>query len=139
MLSSWAFWLRSGSRWAGGGYSYRLCPATETLSEDCFKRHPLDFEQTQQAILLPNGSRVPIAGTFINVGTEPARSTWAMLPIPENGLGPRCLPGPNDTASTPYGCQPWEGRQSAKYNKAYPNGHVPGPCARCPETAGSDC
>ena len=31
----------------------------------------------------------------------------SMLPIPENGLGPRCLPGPNDDASTPFGCEPW--------------------------------
>eukprot|EP01044_Picomonas_judraskeda_P001562 COSAG03_NODE_95_length_13149_cov_7.907969_3_plen_54_part_00 len=33
----------------GGGYSYRLCPATETLTEECFKQHPLDFDQTKQA------------------------------------------------------------------------------------------
>lgn len=98
----------------GGGYSYRLCPATETLSEACFKRHPLEFDQTKQAILLPNGSRFPIPGTFTNVGTEPTGSTWAMLPIPPNGLGPRCLPGPNDTGTTPNGCQPWEGRNSGQ-------------------------
>ena len=24
-------------------------------------------------------------------------------------------------------------------NKRYSNGHVPGPCVRCPETPGSDC
>lgn len=29
------------------------------------------------------------------------------------------------------------GRNS--YNKKYSNGHVPGPCVACPETAGSDC
>ena len=37
---------------------------------------------------------------------------YVVLPIPENGLGPRCLPGPNDTEKTPFGCQPWEGRNS---------------------------
>jgi hypothetical protein len=25
----------------GGGYSYRMCPANETLDEDCFNRYPL--------------------------------------------------------------------------------------------------
>ena len=123
----------------GGGYSYRLCPGTEPLTEECFKKHPLDFDQTKQAILFQNGTRFPIKGTFVNEGTEPAGSTWAMLPIPENGLGPRCLPGPDDTPSTPHGCEPWEGRESGHYNPKYKNGHVPGPCVPCPETPGSDC
>ena len=25
----------------GGGYSYRLCPASSTLNEECFNHHPL--------------------------------------------------------------------------------------------------
>lgn len=124
---------------AGGGYSYRLCPAIEELSEECFTRHPLEFVQDKQAILRADGSTIPIKGTFTSEGTYPPGSTWAMLPIPEDGLGPRCLPGPNDNASTPFGCQPWEGRDSGHYNPKYPNGHVPGPCVRCPETPGSDC
>ena len=33
----------------GGGYSYRLCPAGEPLTEACFQRHPLPFERTKQA------------------------------------------------------------------------------------------
>lgn len=32
----------------------------------------------------------------------------AKIPIPPTALGPRCLPGPNDTISTPYGCTPSE-------------------------------
>jgi hypothetical protein len=68
---------------------------------------------------MADGSRKPIPGTFVTEGTQPAGSMWAMLPIPENGLGPRCLPGPNDTSTTPYGCQPWEGRHDGH------NGHVP--------------
>jgi hypothetical protein len=86
-----------------------------------------------QAILYPDGSRKSIQGTFINTGTTPPGSMWARIPIPSAGLGPRCLPGPNDTNSTPFGCQPWEGRNDGH------NGHVPGPCVRCPETPGSDC
>jgi len=117
----------------GGGYSYRLCPASSALTEDCFQKHPLEFVQGGQAILFADGRRVPIAGVFIREGTTPPGSMWARLPIPANGLGPRCLPGPDDTNSTPNGCMPWEGRNDGHY------GHVDGPCVPCPETAGSDC
>ena len=117
----------------GGGYQYRVCPAEEEPSEKCFRRHPLPFMRDRQAILLANGTALPIPGTFVDVGTLPAGSTWAMLPIPEAGLGPRCLPGPNDTDATPYHCEHWEGRDTPS------RGHVPGPCEPCPETAGSDC
>lgn len=116
----------------GGGYSYRLCPATEPLTETCFQQHPLDFVQDQQGILFPDGHVVPIKGVFITEGTFPAGSMWSRLPIPATGLGPRCLPGPSDTASTPNGCMTWEGRSNH-------NGHVDGPCVPCPETPGSDC
>jgi len=116
----------------GGGYSYRLCPASEPLTEKCFQAHPLDFVQDKQAILFPDGHTVPINGTFISTGTVPTGSMWSRLPIPASGLGPRCLPGPNDTASTPHGCMKWEGRSNY-------NGHVNGPCVPCPETPGSDC
>jgi hypothetical protein len=117
----------------GGGYAYRLCPATEPLSESCFQKHHLEFVRDKQAILWPNGTTRLTPGTFVSNGTSPRGSTWAMLPIPEAGLGPRCLPGPNDTNSTPNGCQEWEGRNDGH------NGHVPGPCVPCPETPGSDC
>ena len=117
----------------GGGYSYRLCPASNVLSEACFQSHPLDFVTSKQAIVRADGTRVPIQGTFLTEGTFPKGSMWARLPIPSNGLGPRCLPGPNDTNSTPHGCMEWEGRKDGHY------GHVDGPCVPCPETAGSDC
>jgi hypothetical protein len=116
----------------GGGYSYRLCPASEPLTEKCFQAHPLDFVQEKQAILYPDGHTVPIKGVFISTGTFPTGSMWSRLPIPAGGLGPRCLPGPNDTDSTPNGCMKWEGRSNY-------DGHVNGPCVACPETVGSDC
>lgn len=116
----------------GGGYQYRLCPASEPLTEQCFQKYPLEFVQERHAILFANGTSVPIKGTFVSEGTLPEGSTWARLPIPATGLGPRCLPGPNDTNSTPNGCMKWEGRSNH-------NGHVDGPCVACPETAGSDC
>ena len=46
----------------GGGYSYRLCPATPAgdISEACFQRHQLDFDGTTSDILFGNGSRVAV-------------------------------------------------------------------------------
>lgn len=66
----------------GGGYQYRLCPAKEELTEECFMRMPLEFVRTKQALRWNNGTRLPINGTFVDRGTLPAGSTWAMNPIP---------------------------------------------------------
>jgi len=101
----------------GGGYQYRLCPADEELTEACFQRHPIDFDRSAQALLFPNGTRLPIAGTFVADGTLPVGSTWALNPIP-----PRCLGG--SEATTGGAC---------RWGQAYPN------CLPCPGTAGSDC
>jgi len=111
----------------GGGYHFRLCPAEEELSEDCFQRHPLDFVQDQQGIVFENSTVLPISGKFVNKGTFPVGSMWSAHPIPATWFGPRCLPGPNDTADTPNACEPWE------------KGLVEGECKPCPETPGSDC
>lgn len=66
-------------------------------------------------------------GTFISEGTYPEGSEWAMIPIPSTALGPRCIPGPNDTATTPNRCLPGE------------EACMGGPCVPCPGTPGSDC
>jgi hypothetical protein len=50
-----------------------------------------------------------------------------MIPIPSTALGPRCIPGPNDTATTPNRCLPGEAKAMG------------GPCVPCPGTPGSDC
>merc|ERR1719393_1122187 len=66
----------------GGGYQYRLCPASEPLTEECFQRHPLEFDRTKQVLKWPKGS------------------TWARNPIPriwdsKTGLhNPEACPGP---------------------------------------------
>lgn len=111
----------------GGGYSYRLCPIEENLTEACFQAHHLEFATDQQGIVFQNGTVLPIQGVFVTEGTTPPGSMWSMIPLPTTALGPRCIPGPNDTASTPNGCEPWE------------KGLVSGPCKPCPETPGSDC
>lgn len=63
---------------------------------------------TLQGVVLKNGTVVPIKGTFVSEGTYPAGSMWSTLPVPSDWLGPRCLPGPNDTSSTPNACEDWE-------------------------------
>jgi len=99
----------------GGGYSYRLCPRGEPLTEACFQAHPLDFVAGKQALLFPNGTRLPIAATYVSDGTLPVGSIWALNPIP-----PRCLGG----ADTGNEC---------KSGQVWPN------CSTCPGTLGSDC
>jgi len=112
----------------GGGYSYRLCPAGEPLTEACFQRTPLDFVTDAQGLVFQGtSSHLPVEGTFVTEGTTPRGSMWAKLPIPSTALGPRCIAGPKDTDSTPNGCEEWE-KQT-----------VDGPCKPCPGTPGSDC
>eukprot|EP00937_MAST-01D_sp_MAST-1D-sp2_P006734 g6734.t1 len=124
----------------GGGYSYRLtrrsarvasrlCPIEQgkNLTEACFQAHPLQFNVEAQQIYYKNGTRVPIRGTFVTEGVTPAGSMWSMIAIPSNCLGPRCIPGPNDTDTTPNRCLPGE------------TGLHDGPCVPCPGTPGSDC
>ena len=114
----------------GGGYSYRLCPrqnTTQELSEACFQSHPLEFNTEKQAIYFKNGTSLPILGQFVTEGTTPKGSMWSMIPIPSTCLGPRCIPGPNDTATTPNKCLAGEDR------------NIDGPCVPCPGTPGSDC
>lgn len=66
----------------GGGYQYRLCSAKENLTEACFQRTPLEFVRTSQALQWNNGTKYPINGTWVDTGTIPEGSTWAMNPIP---------------------------------------------------------
>ena len=108
--------------------SYRLCPFEEDLTEQCFQSHPLEFVTDEQAIVDRHNQITKVVDpVFVTAGTTPPGSMWSMIPIPTTGLGPRCLPGPNDTATMAHACQPWE------------KGLVEGPCVPCPGTAGSDC
>ena len=111
----------------GGGYAYRLCPAGEPLTEECFTRHHLEFDTGAQGIVykgMGGGAWVAVAGEFVTEGA-PARGMWAKLPVPSTALGPRCIAGPNDTNTTPFGCE-WE------RDRRRPVQAVSG-------TAGSDC
>ena len=130
----------------GGGYSYRLCPADAPLTESCFQAHHLEFVQNKQALLFPNGSRLPSAQwleppVFVNKGTSPAGATWARLPLPGSGYGHRCACDLTDDANGDHpqnyncGCKKGEERGSC----TSPGNCSSGACLPCPETAGSDC
>ena len=75
----------------GGGYQYRLCPASEPLTEECFFKTPLPFASTVQTLTWSDSSLPPfhkeeevwkINGTYVSEGTLPAGSMWARNPLP---------------------------------------------------------
>eukprot|EP00437_Effrenium_voratum_P054529 CAMPEP_0181533966 /NCGR_PEP_ID=MMETSP1110-20121109/73449_1 /TAXON_ID=174948 /ORGANISM="Symbiodinium sp., Strain CCMP421" /LENGTH=413 /DNA_ID=CAMNT_0023665205 /DNA_START=54 /DNA_END=1296 /DNA_ORIENTATION=+ len=77
----------------GGGYSYRLCPKTRNITEECFQQHVLSFHGDKQWLVYGNMTQMgdPI-GSFlprielplvrVTEGTYPAGSEWARNPIP---------------------------------------------------------
>ena len=67
------------------------------------------------------------------MGTSPRGSTWARLPIPASGLGPRC----ECDMDTHY--QPGDFKCGCKPCEVMGGNCSHGPCEKCPETPGSDC
>lgn len=85
--SLWKRGATAQAAWAiqanhGGGYAYRLCPAGEALTEECFQRHHLQFAGTTSTVHWVNGTEVSIPLVKTSVGTLPAGSEWARNPIP---------------------------------------------------------
>ena len=122
----------------GGGYSYRLCPADEPLTEACFQRHPLAFDRTKQALVVANGEKTSISGVFVDEGTQPTGSTWARLPLPTDILGPRCVCSPDDgykPRDFKCGCE----RGEERIGCISAGNCSLGACMPCPGTTGSDC
>merc|ERR1712060_887985 len=67
----------------GGGYSYRLAPLGEPLTEETFRKMPLDF--VGPGILRWDGDKstqLEYNASRVSVGTVPAGSMWAKNPIP---------------------------------------------------------
>jgi len=81
----------------GGGYQYRLCPADEALTEDCFQKRPLPFVGRQRFRWGgPKGKEMWFNGTYVSEGTIPKGSMWAKNPVPRNGaFEPICDEVPN--------------------------------------------
>jgi len=111
----------------GGGYAYRLCPASEPLSEACFQRHHLDMIPEKAGLLFADGGLMGIQPVHVSEGTTPNGSVWARIPIAPTQLGPVCQAGPNDNLTAPHSC-------AVRNNPTTACG-----CTPCPQTAGSDC
>lgn len=45
-------------------------PRGEKLTEECFQRMPLQFDRTKQALVWNNGTRYPLAGVWVDQGTD---------------------------------------------------------------------
>jgi len=88
----WSLWANHG-----GGYAWRLCPASEELTEECFQKTPLDFADEHSILEWVNGTQVPIPAKTTSTGTVPMGSQWRRNPIPSTefcGLAPcQCPPG----------------------------------------------
>jgi len=65
----------------GGGYSYRLCPASSNLTEDCFQGHHLQFANNWTWIQRGD-ERTKIPAVRTRIGTSPVGSEWTRVPIP---------------------------------------------------------
>lgn len=89
---SWSIWSNHG-----GGYSYRLCPKSSNLTEECFQLHPLQFVGNTSWIQYSDNTsnRMAIGAVRTSDGTNPPGSQWTRNPIPacsgigggDNGIG----------------------------------------------------
>jgi hypothetical protein len=71
----------------GGGYSFRLCPASEPLTEACMQKLPLAFVPGRQTLRWSNGTSLVIRGNYTTDGTSPKGSSWAQNPLPYSNAG----------------------------------------------------
>jgi hypothetical protein len=74
-----------------GGYYFRLCPASEALTEECFARTPVPWGSSKTILRMKSGKESVVNSTFLSEGTHPQGSVWKMNPVPE------CCPGASDT------------------------------------------
>eukprot|EP00930_Biecheleria_cincta_P023795 TRINITY_DN17121_c0_g1_i2.p1 TRINITY_DN17121_c0_g1~~TRINITY_DN17121_c0_g1_i2.p1 ORF type:complete len:385 (-),score=66.53 TRINITY_DN17121_c0_g1_i2:19-1173(-) len=65
----------------GGGYSYRLCPAKEELTEECFRKLQLNFTG-MPSLRWNDGKELFYHGMYLTEGTSPQGSMWARNQIP---------------------------------------------------------
>jgi len=65
----------------GGGYQYRLCPANETLSEECFQKMPLAFAAPYGHDVVFSNQTVHIGATVVPHSVT-GTGDWMLNPIP---------------------------------------------------------
>ena len=69
----------------GGGYSYRLCPASSPLTEACMMAHPLQWATGYHTLEWKDGHRQRINATEVgDPYVLPKGSTWRMNPLPHS-------------------------------------------------------
>lgn len=68
----------------GGGYAYRLCPASNAPTEACFQSHHLAFADDETTVRFVDGKTRSIPATRTSTGTTPAGSQWTRNPIPKD-------------------------------------------------------
>lgn len=67
----------------GGGWVYRLCPASSNLTEDCFQDGTLPFEGESQWLVDDAGAVLAsLPAVRTSQGTTPTGSSWARNPVP---------------------------------------------------------
>lgn len=72
----------------GGGYQYRLCPADQELTEECFQKTPLQFVgQSSLRWGGVGGEQIWFNATDVSEGTIPTGSTWRKTPLPRGPYG----------------------------------------------------
>lgn len=63
----------------GGGYLYRLCPASEPLTEECFQAHPLEWASKTHTVVFKTGETRVINATVVEEG---GGKGWMVNPLP---------------------------------------------------------
>ena len=93
----------------GGGYAYRLAPADGPLTEETFRKTPLDF--VGPGILRWDGDRttqLEFPAARVSEGTVPTGSEWARNPIPRAASfwvsGEGCAVRKDDACLPPVNC-----------------------------------
>jgi len=101
----------------GGGYKYRVCPASSPLTEECFAKsaHQLEFTSKEHVVLFKDGpKRIP--NTVVEEG---GGKGWMLNPIPmPNFVGSDC----DDMKGHPCGgCPCGSGYPGGNTQEDFPN------------------
>jgi len=125
-------WMRGGTakaRWQmtarhGGGYQFRLCPAHQALTEECFQAMPLEFANTQtHTVLFNSTAKVPSKQIPAVLVAEGPAKGWMRQPVPNTDGHPCDYSVPKgehcESGSCPGCGAPWYAADTA----------CPTPCA----------